>query len=245
MLSTIRKFMIQYRVGAFMGITILFFSCTKDKTLEKMSTPQVSEDLTSVTRVHDASDNDVFKAVMFLEGPLSQKLDAFKDFNLRMLTHDNDKIKDALDFQDMVIEKLLLQNENYLSEFRANIGSGDFHLVEATLKSTGSDILRIALAATDASEQQIADAELFANQFMKDNDLNENSSIQEIRKAVNLEAAKGSVVNVHYIAAFSWLFAAAAAVIVIVIFAATSKGTVNSYLYNSYLSSVTLDFKNI
>lgn len=128
-----------------------------------------------------------------------------------------------------------------------NIGSGDFYLVESTMKKTGEDIVRIALEFTGQTTKDIGDAKLFANQFMLDHNLNENSSLHEIRDAVNHEKAnKGNVVNVHYIAAFSWLFAAAAAVIVIVIFAAKSPtNSVNSYLYNTYLTSITLDFKDI
>jgi hypothetical protein len=257
-LSTIRTTILRNHLSIYMSIAVLFFSfsCTKSNSEEDAPgvTPKTSTHANSVSTNTEptvpvvVSDVDVFKAVMFIEGPLSTRLAEFEDFNIRSLTTDQVKIDQSVAFQDEVIEKLLQQNPAYLSEFRNKISQGDYFLVKSTVEQAGNDIMDIAMTMTGESKDDVINSSAaMATSFMEARGINSQSSIEDISIATQQEAGvqDGDVVNVHYIAAVSWLVAAAVAVIVIVIFAYADSAGTNTFFYDSYLSAVTLQFHNI
>lgn len=252
-LSLIRKNILKYHIGVFMGITVLFFSCTKEKTIADLSTPKVNEDLTSAINTPTISDNDVFKGVMFLEGPLAERLNDFKEFNIRTFTSDKSKIQQAINFQNTVIAKLKEGNKNYLTEFRTKIGSGDYYLVKSTIKKASDDIFDISLVLSGANKTNIT---------------NNNSSKQEILDALkksfndtsskqrsNRDTSAPPSVSVSvYMSAYTFIMIAVVLMLIafLGVAADSAVGTagvrsdgVNNYFYEHFLSDVTLNLSNI
>lgn len=273
-LSLIRKSILKYHIGVFMSITVLFFSCTKDKTIAELSTPRVEEGLSSTINTPTISDIDVFKGVMFLEGPLAEKLKDFKEFNIRTFTSNKSKVQQVLDFQSSVIAKLKEGNKNYLAEFRTKIGSGDYYLVKSAIKNAADDIFEASLVLTGSNKSNITDdAGIMSNNFKIKYNLNDNSSKQEILDALkkafndnssspknnrNASAEVPSVSVSIYMSAYTIIMIAVVLMLIAVLgvdetFTSIipSNGTairsegVNNYLYEHFLSQVTLNLSKI
>ena len=195
------------------------------------------------------SDADVFKAVMFLEGPLAVKLGSLTDLNVRQITNDKKIIQESLDFQAKVIEQLQKGNSSYLSKFRSDIGSGDFHIVEAAIKNAADNIVNAASTFTGTTDKAMKAATEDAKIFMSKNHLSDKSNINEIRAAIIKEKGKDKTLSVmHWTDIATWLevvAAVAAVIVLILLLIKVNNNGVNNYLYSKYLSDVTLNFKKI
>jgi|SRR5690606_10046207 len=139
LITKIRKIVIKYHIGTFMVMMFMFVSCTKDKTIADLSKPQVNQNINSAAR-SAYSDIDVFKGVVFLEGPVAQLLEEFQDYNFRAFVSDSNQIQNVLLFQQEIINYLTSKDSQYFQKFRTNIGSNDFDIVKSTFIQAGNDI---------------------------------------------------------------------------------------------------------
>lgn len=89
----------KYKICPLLGISFLIFSCSKNEVVQDSINGIVqnpidkeisnkSADITSISY----SDEAVFKGIIFLEGPVAEKLVDFKDLNFRTFITDENKI---------------------------------------------------------------------------------------------------------------------------------------------------------
>lgn len=265
-ISSVRKFMIKSHFGLFMAITILLVSCTKDKTIGNLTTPQVKDEVTSAARTGGYTDEEVFQGVMFLEGRVADKLSDLQDFNIRSLTSDKDQIQKALDFQTLVIKTLKAKDPNYFKTFRNKIGSNDYYTVKTAIDQTTNDILNITLAAKQKSKSEVlTNAKTVYDNFKNKYHLSESASKEEVLAAFKSElgaqkrttttapaAAPPSVSVSVYVYAYTGVVVFIMIMLVLTV-GATEGGAggigrlnnTNNFINESFLSEVTLNLSHI
>lgn len=212
-MKKIKSIALRYHIPTIVGIMFLLFSCTKDEFLN--DNPEI--DKASYT------DEEVFKGVMFLEGPVANKMEDFKDLNFRSFVTDKSQIEEIINFQNEIIKRVKSSDPNYLSDFRKKIGSGDYYLIRSTISETSATISNIAyeISNIDKNEASIIANKIRAN--LKDKyHVDENSSKEDLIKAIkDMKSEKQTAKNVYpiyyYKWAAVWLAAAAAAIIIIII----------------------------
>lgn len=263
-ISHVRKIMIKSHFGLIMAIAMLLVSCTKDKTIGDLTTPKVNDNITSSARAQGTSDEDVFQGVMFLEGPVAAKLSDLNDFSIRNLTSDQQQIQSALDFQKQVIKKLKNNNPNYLKNFRAKIGSGDYYTVKAAIEQATTDIFNVTLLSSGKSKNEIiSNAKTLSDNFKSKHHLSESSSKEEILAALKsdvqpqnsikgTDGAPPSVAISVYVYAYTGVVIAIMIMLVLTVGIAQEGGaggigraSSNNFLNDSFLSEVTLNLSHI
>ena len=186
-ISIIRKIILKYHLGVFMIMSILFFSCSKDKFAVTSSTISSS----SAATIQAISDDDVLKGVMFLENPIADRLPEIKDFSTMAAMNEPSKVAAKIKFENAIISKLKAIDGNYLINFRANVGSGDYYTVKTAIEKAANDIINIAAELTGKNRTDLINsANTLANNFMSKHNLKANSSVPDVRAAV-----KGQINN--------------------------------------------------
>jgi hypothetical protein len=129
-MKKIKSISIKYYIPTIIGIIFLLFSCTKDEVLND----EQGMDKTPFT------DEEVFKGVMFIEGPVANKMSDFKDLNFRSFVADKSLIEEIINFQNEIINRIKSSDSSYLSNFRKKIGSGDYYLIKSTISNLSQNI---------------------------------------------------------------------------------------------------------
>src|SRR5690606_37233296 len=105
-------------IGGLMACMVMFFSCTKDKTVANLAEKAQKSNLQTMNTTAGFTDEDIFRGVMFLDGPAASLLEDFSEYNFREFVQDPEKINEVVTFHNEIINYLTTANSNYLSDFR-------------------------------------------------------------------------------------------------------------------------------
>lgn len=253
LITKIRKFVIKYHIGTFMVMMFMFVSCTKDKTIADLSKRTANPALKTMSTNISFTDDDVFRGVLFLDGPVASLLGDFTDFNIESFTDDQTIINKAREFQNLVIANIKQNSPSYLNEFRTKIGSGDIYIVQSTLNEAAQKVYEVAQLLSQTDDATIQNfANTFLSNFMNDYSVNQNTSKAELLKAAKTKKKVddcGTLWWDHDTAGYSAVAVVAvvaiAVVIALVIVAYAPSSNFNSYLGEKYQSTITLNLVNI
>lgn len=207
-MDKIKSISLKYHIPTFIGIMFLFFSCTKD---ELISNEQGTNSFT---------DEEVFKGVMFLEGPVANKMSDFKDLNFRSFVTDKSEIEEIINFQNEIIKRVKSSDPRYLSDFRKKIGSGDYYLIRSTLSEASGKISNITYDLSNLDKDEVSRiAKKMAGSLEHKYHMDENSSKEDLVKAIkNIKSEKQTSKQTYPVYYYKWaaVWIAAAAIIIIV-----------------------------
>jgi SdpC family antimicrobial peptide len=249
-ISKIRTVLIKYQIGSLLAVMFLFFSCTKDKTIADLTKSQTNHELKTLARNASFTDKDVFKGVVFLEGPVADKLDDFKDYNFRAFVNDETQIQKVLLFQQAVINYLETTDANYFQKFRANIGSNDYDVVKATFLQAGNDIYEASIVLTHESRTNVDNMiASIASNFTSQYNLSNSSSTQDVKDFAKLKGSETLYYDTHtavYVVAVLVAVVAAFFTFGLVCCAITQHGDgPNHYMSERFLTKLTLNLSGI
>ncbi|KAF2080213.1 hypothetical protein [Flavobacterium sharifuzzamanii] len=211
-MERIKSISIKYHIPTIIGVMFLLFSCTKDEILNN----GLEMNNTSFT------DEEVFKGVMFLEGPVANKMNDFKDLNFRSFVADKSQIEEIINFQNEVVNRIKSIDPNYLSDFRKKIGSGDYYLIKETFSKASTKISNIIYEISNLDKNEISIvAKKFNSNLKYKYNIDEKSSKEDLIKALNdikseKQTSKNVMPDYYYKWAAVWIAAAAVLIIVIV-----------------------------
>ncbi|WP_343615507.1 hypothetical protein [Flavobacterium sp.] len=255
-MKNIKSISIKYHIPTFIAILFLFISCAKDEIL--IDPQEIDKTL--------FTDEDVFKGVMFLEGPVANKMSSYKDLNFRSFVSDKSQIEEIINFQNEIVNKIIYTDPDYLSNFRKKIGSGDYYLIKSTISEASLKISDIAYEISNLNRNEVSIiAKKFSYNLQHKYNIDEKSSKEDLRKAIKemksyKQTAKDVYPVYYYKWAAVWLAAAAAAVIIIVIVLEEvvpvdpldpsepfpdNTNSEKRYLIDDYQSEVTFGLKGI
>lgn len=124
----------------------LLFSCSQDEIIDNSIESKKNESLQKI------SDVDVFKGIIFFEGPISNSFPEFKDLNFRTYIDNKDDINKMVDFQNTLIAAIQKSNPNFFHNFRNDVTSGDYYKVRNAIKNAGIEIKNQTLKMAGLSE---------------------------------------------------------------------------------------------
>lgn len=160
--------------------SILFFGCSNDDS---------SKDLED----QSFSGEELFSAIFFLEGDAASEINSLKlalqdSEELRAsLTIDERKIADEFmsDFQNDLITNIKNINHNFFNEFKSNIESDNFYLIEESMINGVAILKEAGLASAKYGELfTLADKIKDLTQF--DSDENSIANLEESKEKYNL-----------------------------------------------------------
>lgn len=105
------------------------------------------------------SDIDVFKGVMFLEGPVADMLPSFKELNFRNYLKNESDIEKIKSFQTTLIAYINTNNPSFLSKFRKDITSGDYYKVKNILNLAVNEIKSSSILLGNLDVKQLSKIE--------------------------------------------------------------------------------------
>ncbi len=224
--------MIKYHIGTFMACMILFYSCTKDKAAIDASTQK-----TTANRNAAISDEDVFRGVMFLDGPVADHLGDYSSMNLASYMTPAQKDA-ATDLENEIIAAIEDESSSYMADFRSKITSGDFDKVKAAMIDGGNMIKSKLTGVSNADYQSQA------NSFMDTYKITSSSTLTDIKTAVQQQAAmQTNCVGVELI------------VVVVVVIAlvgvwvgnniSNNPDQTSTYLNEAYFSAITVSLDGL
>lgn len=229
----------------------IFVSCNRDEIVtDNLSAKTKSS---NTLRISQYSDIDVFKGIMFLEGPVAEEFPDFQELNFRNFMADDSQVENVSDTLDKLIDQILIDNPDYLKTFRRNISSGDYYLVQQTVVDAAELIKEKIMQMLNKSEEPFtADS---ATNFMQENNLSPNSSIEEIIKTVK-NSSKLQAGSSTYVDTDTFLYSAVAVagvvilVGVIVAFLAApliddGSSSPSKYMTDKYISDITIQLNGI
>ncbi|MDP5197982.1 hypothetical protein [Flavobacterium sp. DG2-3] len=211
-MKKIKSISIKYRIPTIIGVIFLLFSCTKDEILndgQEMSNTRFT-------------DEEVFKGVMFLEGPVANKMSDFKDLNFRSFIADKSQVEEIINFQNEIINRIKFIDPNYLSDFRKKIGSGNYYLIKATFSDASTKVANIIYEISNLNKNEVSIvAKKFSSNLKHNYNVDEKSSKEDLIKALNdinsgKQTSKIVMPDYYYKWAAVWIAAAAVLIIVIV-----------------------------
>lgn len=212
-MEKIKSISIKYHIPTIIGVMFLLFSCTKDEFLND------GQEMNNTT----FTDEEVFKGVMFLEGPVANKMKDFKDLNFRSFIADKLQIEEIINFQNEIINRIKSTDPNYLSDFRRKIGSGDYYLIKATFSDASTKISNIIYEISNLDKNEVSlVAKKFSSNLKHKYNVDEKSSKEDLIKALNdikSEKQTSKIVMPDYYYKWAAVWIAAAAVLIIVIVA--------------------------
>ena len=201
---------------------------------------------------------------MFLEGPLANKLNDFKDLNFQTFIKDKTQVNEVLMLQNKIIATIKESNPEFLSNFRTKIGSGNFYQVKYSIADAANKISDAAFKLLNESKKEGPENDInkFVSLFTSKYKINEQSTKEELLDAIqNMKVDKNTnrvVYPAPYYHVAVWLLAAAAAVIVIVLFLEQTPlppspnfyeapGYIGpeNYLIEKFQANVTVEFTGI
>lgn len=258
MLAKIRKLGSKIEVAILMSSIILYSSCTKVKTAPQSDEKaelieNISENSNNfASRNASYSDEDVFKGIIFLSGPVSDKyLTGFNSMDISKITQDKELISDVNKSRDEIIAKLVSTNPMYLSDFRVEIGSGDYSRVETQIKKTTQDVLNALIAiSNDNSNKQFVNGKI--NSFINSNHLTSSSSINDFKNALNKELGKDAKVDFKLktkVMGYAYYVIFGVVFLVLVLFAAAESQNINqnhsNFYHQEFVTTITADLDAI
>ena len=87
------------------------------------------------------SAKDVFRSVVFADGPLTSKITSLKKYDLNKGSLTNEQIREYRKMESRIMSHLENNNPNYFENFRNAIKSQDLNLISSSLGNVSEDIL--------------------------------------------------------------------------------------------------------
>jgi SdpC family antimicrobial peptide len=254
-LKTVRKICSRIEVAILLSTVILYSGCTKVNTKPTSSTEQkivknLAESSSSLSaRNSDFSDLQVFKGVMFLDGPIALNyLGDFNNFAVNQLATDDQLIADIRITQDSIINRLISSDTTYLEKFRAEISSGDYQIVENAVRKAGQDILTELVALTNDNTDLNSIYE-HINSFIHSNNLSSTSSMADFKSAIDNEVS-GAKPTIDFklkvkVMGYAYYVVFGVVLIIVVIVAATDTQQQSSFYNEEFVATVTTNLNSI
>ncbi|MGV4439783.1 hypothetical protein ACQ1PL_09850 [Ornithobacterium rhinotracheale] len=250
-----KKSLTKLPVSLLLSFLILFPSCYRED-YENFEGP------TS----HNLTDKEVFKGVMFMEGPISDKINS--PYKLNDFVDNNKEIEEVHKFQDKLINSIIKTDPSFLSKFRKDIGSGDYYVVSNAIEraSTLIRIKSIEIMNIEKEEYKILEKKAFElannvdlskNKISKSDILSsineddgyENSSLYRKPPPPYSSTTKEESMVQVWIAAYGVVAVAVVAVIAAVVFAyedpVNPADKTNKFMEEDLKSDITLNLKGI
>jgi SdpC family antimicrobial peptide len=226
-----------------LSATTVLLSCSKStKTENTANDRQISKVKTDGVQL---SDQDIFRAIMFLDGTASFAIEDFQDYSISSLTEDQSKIQSVNATRNQILATINNGQPNYLSNFRTEVTSGDEERVKNAIFAASDLILKISAEMHNVTEENFrASVNVIANDFKNQHNLNYNST-----KSAYINTIKSQL------GACSDLIVAVCAVVLantsidvntaFVIAKAGNSQTYSTYEAQRFVSLVTLNFGSI
>lgn len=241
----LRKFLMKYHVGAFMATTFMFVSCTKDRTVANLSTPQSQSTPPAAARNTGITDEEVFRGVMFLDGPVASYMPDMQDLNVTSFMTPAGMAA-ARNFQSFVIQNIQTTDPQYFALFRNDVTSGDFNLVLARITDAGHKIYDATLLMTNATDPQMQNyAQTAAADFKQQFNLTPPSPKSDVVSAMQQTAAAQKNTVYKYKWFFVYIAVSVALVLEFVGVIAVPAVAGDSYFTDDYAASVTLNLRGL
>lgn len=242
-MKNIRIFVLKYNLTVVMSLIFLFFSCgKKEKAIQNIKKDNLIEK-------SDYTDKDVFNAVMFMEGPLSEKLAEFKDISLKETISDQKTLEKISIFQKAIVDSLSKADPKYFSEFRTQVGSGDYELVKAAVNNAVNKITEITLKYSGQTREEADEVALqFASVLEKEFNITNKSTHEEISKQMpNIKEYNRNIPSLYYYkTVYYWAYGVVLlAIMIVAVLRSTFENHDGNYVAESYLSTITAEFKKI
>ena len=90
---------------------------------------------------HAVSAKDVFRSVVFADGPLTSKVASLKKYDVSKRSLTNGQIREYKNMEDRIMNHLEKNDLNYFENFKSVIGSQDLNLISNSLETVSNDIL--------------------------------------------------------------------------------------------------------
>jgi len=223
-------------------------SCSKEKfALEKVEN-STNQNVNEILALTSASDSDVFKAVMFLDGPLAYKLSNYKQYNFRNLMSDSKMIDKTVAFQEDLIDLIENNNPGYLKAFRKNISSGDYLIVRNTISKGAEDVLKATSILTGIDESKLTEfSQVELNQInnnvkaLTDDVIPNLLKPKKPKKPISHEYLAIDIAVAGYAVVYYVVVVGVAFIISVI----TTNPNVDNFVEDSFASDVTLNFLSI
>lgn len=241
----LRKFLMKYHIGAFMAATFMFVSCTKDRTVANLSSPQTQHGPSTAARLGNISDEDVFRGVMFLDGPVASYMPDLQDLNVTSFMTPAGAAA-ARNFQDFVIQNIRATNPQYFALFRNDATSGDFNIVRSRITDAAHKIYDATLVMTNATDQSMQSyAQSVAADFKQQYNLMPQSPKSDVVSVMQQTAAAQKNTVYKYKWFFVYIAVSVALVLEFVGVIAVPAMASDNYFTDDFAASVTVNLRGI
>ena len=119
-----------------------------NKGLRSMSTAEL---------YHTVSAKDVFRSVVFADGPLTSKIASLKKYDLSKRSLTSEQMKEYKNMEDHIMSNLGRNNPNYFENFKNVINSQDLNSISTLLENVSKDVLLFLEKEKEASRVGIED----------------------------------------------------------------------------------------
>ncbi|GEN77487.1 hypothetical protein CHA01nite_32270 [Chryseobacterium hagamense] len=233
----------------------IFVSCNRDELLNDSIKSDTPVSQSNMQRMAAYSDVDVFKGIMFLEGPVADRLEDFQEISFRNFANNQTEINEMINFETLIIAQINHNNPDFMSEFREGIGSGDYYTVQNTMLSAVKEIKNSTAELSNLNQAQIDKIQNDVSTILKDqgiNTLTKQNISTLVNKLTNKQKPQGqSVVDIY-----KWVYAAVAVVVAAVLVAFAffvappdmpgNFPTIdNTYYSERFQTTVTVDLQGI
>ena len=231
-LFRIRTILTRTPLGLTLAAVFLFSSCSRSHADKSSRLSQLKVSSTDMTG------ENYFKAVFFIDGPLSIALEDYQELSISKLAPNADVLKKARDFQNKIIDHLRAEDASFFDHFRTAITSGNYTLVKSTINSAAKRYLGAlsTLTGKDLSdvhpESVIRD---FSKQYGNAGGLSKAEVAKNIKEFAAQKAHSRTIAldetapgdpdpglvasaNTVYVQNYFWVYIAAAAAVAVILF---------------------------
>ena len=106
---------------------------------------------------HTVSAKDVFRSVVFADGPLTSKIASLKKYDLSKRSLTSEQMKEYKNMEDHIMSNLGRNNPNYFENFKNVINSQDLNSISTLLENVSKDVLLFLEKEKEASRVGIED----------------------------------------------------------------------------------------
>ncbi|MES1249476.1 MAG: hypothetical protein ABUL46_02265, partial [Chitinophaga rupis] len=159
-LQKFRTILTRTPLGLTLAVVFLFSSCSRSHVANSSSISQLK------LSNSDLTGENYFKAVFFIDGPLSVALEDYQEFSINRLAPNAETLKKTRDFQNKVIDYIRSGDAAFFDHFKTSITSGNYSVVKSTINSSAKRYLSALSALTGKSLTDVHPASLI-NDFSK------------------------------------------------------------------------------
>ena len=120
---------------------LLSFICVSFLLLSFNQGSANSRSKNAIESFSNVSAKDVFRSVVFADGPLTSKITSLKKYDLNKHSLTNEQIKEYRKMESHIMSHLENINPNYFENFRDVIKSHDLNLISSSLGNISENIL--------------------------------------------------------------------------------------------------------